>query len=57
MAPRNQADMLRKMALIRRMQRLHLDETAGTIGITAAIIGLVWMLGKCGPTLLPWLFL
>jgi|GEM_PF-3331394 len=34
-----------------------LAEAAGTFGIIAAIIGLVWMLGKCGPTLFPALFL
>lgn len=47
---------LRSEALIARVQRAELAETAGSIGIAAAIVGLVWMLGRCGPTLFPWMF-
>ena len=47
---------LRAEALIARVQRAELAETAGSVGIAAAIVGLVWMLGRCGPTLLPWMF-
>lgn len=42
--------------LVERVRRLELAEAAGTIGITTAIVGLIWMLGKCGPTLFPVLF-
>lgn len=47
---------LRSEALIARVQKTELAEIAGSFGIAAAIIGLVWMLGRCGPTLLPWIF-
>lgn len=39
-----------------RTRRAELGEGAGTVGIAAAIVGLIWMLGKCGPTLLPGVF-
>lgn len=42
---------------IERARRAELGDGAGTFGIVAAILGLIWMLGKCGPTLLPGLFL
>lgn len=51
------ADNPRLVALVARAQRAELADAAGTVGISAAIVGLVWMLGRCGPTLLPWLFL
>lgn len=47
---------LRGEALIARVQRAELAETAGSVGITAAILGLVWVLGRCGPSLLPGVF-
>lgn len=50
------ADNPRLVALVERTRRAELAEAAGTFGIIAAIVGLVWMLGKCGPTLLPWVF-
>lgn len=50
------ADNPRLVALVDRARRAELDEAAGTIGIIAALLGLIWMLGKCGPTLLPGLF-
>lgn len=34
-----------------------LAEAAGTLGIVAAVVGLVWMLGRCGPALFPAVFL
>lgn len=51
------ADNPRMVALVERARRAELDGTAGTLGIAAALLGLIWMLGKCGPTLLPGLFL
>lgn len=50
------AENPRLVALVDRARRAELDEAAGTIGIAAALLGLIWMLGKCGPTLLPGLF-
>lgn len=50
------ADLRAKAALVDRVRRARLDETAGTFGITAALVGLVWFFGKCGPALLPGLF-
>lgn len=47
---------MRSEALIARVQRAEPAKTAGSIGIVAAMVGLVWMLGRCGPTLLPWIF-
>lgn len=44
-------------ALVERIRRMELHENIGTFGIVTAFIGLIWMLGKCGPTLLPGLFL
>lgn len=51
------ADNPRLLAFVDRARRAELDEAAGTLGIVAAMLGLVWMLGRCGPTLLPGLFL
>jgi hypothetical protein len=48
--------LLKRQALINRVRRARLDESAGSIGVTAAIVGLLFMFGKCGPALLPWLF-
>lgn len=39
-----------------RTRRAELGDSAGAIGIAAAVVGLIWMLGKCGPTLLPGVF-
>lgn len=50
------AENPRIVALVERARRAELAEAAGTFGITAAVIGLVWMLGRCGPALFPWLF-
>ena len=50
------ADNPRLVSLVEQVRRAELAETAGTIGITAAIVGLVWMLGKCGPALFPAVF-
>lgn len=47
---------LRAEALIARARRAELADAAGSLGITSAIVGLVWMLGRCGPTLLPGIF-
>lgn len=51
------ADNPRLVSLVEQVRRAELADAIGTFGIVAAIIGLVWMLGKCGPTLLPGLFL
>lgn len=47
----------RLISLVERARRAELAESVGTVGIAAAIVGLIWMLGKCGPTLLPGVFL
>lgn len=49
-------DYRAKADLIERVRSAKLDETAGSVGVTAALVGLVWLFGKCAPTLLPWLF-
>lgn len=41
---------------VERTRRAELGDSAGTVGIAAAVVGLIWMLGKCGPTLLPGVF-
>ncbi len=53
---REEAACQRGLALIAKARRARLDERAGTTGIIAAALGILWMLGKCGPTLLPYLF-
>lgn len=57
LAWRLDADNPRTLALVQRARRAQLAEAAGTVGIAAAVVALVWMLGKCGPTLFPALFL
>lgn len=42
--------------LVERVRRMQLHEHIGAFGIITALLGLIWMLGKCGPTLLPALF-
>lgn len=50
------ADNPRLVSLVEQARRMELADTVGTIGITIALIGLVWMLGKCGPALFPGAF-
>jgi len=50
------ADNPRLVSLVDQVRRADLAETIGTFGIVIALLGLVWMLGKCGPTLLPGVF-
>lgn len=50
------ADNPRLVSLVEQVRRAELADSIGTIGIAAAITGLVWMLGKCGPALLPGVF-
>lgn len=50
------ADNPRLVALVDRARCADLAEPVGTFGIVAAIVGLLWMVGKCGPTLFPCLF-
>lgn len=45
-----------KAALVERVRSAKLDETSGSVGIAAAVFGVVWLFGKCAPSLLPWLF-
>lgn len=54
---RDELDHHARHALVERVRRMKLHEEIGTFGIVTAICGLVWMLGKCGPTLFPGLFL
>lgn len=51
------ADNPRLVLLVEQVRRAQLADTVGTIGISVAMVGLVWMLGKCGPALPPGLFL
>lgn len=50
------ADNPRLVSLVEQVRRAELAESIGTVGIATAITGLVWMLGKCGPALLPGVF-
>lgn len=52
----SELDFHARQALIDRVRRADVAEAAGTIGITAATLGLIWMLGKCGPALFPAVF-
>lgn len=45
-----------RQMLVERVRRMELHENIGAFGIITALFGLIWMLGKCGPTLLPALF-
>lgn len=45
-----------KAALVERVRAAKLDETSGSVGVVAAVFGMVWLFGKCAPALLPWLF-
>lgn len=50
------ADNPRLVNLVDQVRHAELAESIGTFGIVIALLGLLWMLGKCGPALLPALF-
>lgn len=50
------ADNPRLVLLVEQVRRAQLADTVGTMGITIALVGLVWIFGKCAPALLPVLF-
>ncbi len=50
------ADNPRLVSLVEQARRMELADTVGTAGIIIALVGLVWIFGKCGPALFPGVF-